>query len=370
MEKSSSMKIFDESTQNFLENVETPHIPHEIDLEILKRASEFNVDLSGLESDNVGKNIAITAQVEKEELQIEDSSLKNDFLSEIDVSLSDIINKVIQNSSRPFVIIRDDKIEYVNQTFLKLMDLSSEIGVVKEKFLKFVVKEDWNLLAENVGEMLTNNKNLFIRLQTDDGKIIKTNFDAIYLPDNQHFSFILAGENIAEKKVAVSGLYDDLTGLPNFYLFEDRVQMAVNNENYKDARLNKNVLAVVGIAIDNLVAFKKIGMHKLVLKKLSERLALSLKKTYSVSAGLKYQFWVLITDVTSKENLDIELQKIRALFAEPVADNFTQHEILTSIGVSIFPEPATSAKKLIEQSIMSIKKAQKEGGDKMVLFGS
>lgn len=369
MEKNNSIKVFDDSLQDFLENIENPVVSHGVNLEILKKASEFNVDLSGLESDNVGKNIAVTAQVEKKEAPIPEFTLENDFLSEIDVSLSEIINKVIQGSSRPFVIIRDDKIEYVNQTFLKLMEIGSEIEVLREKFLKFVAKEDWNLLAENIGEMLTNNKNLVIRLQTPEGKIIKTHFDAIYLPDNQHFSFILAGENIVEKKVAVSGLYDNLTGLPNFYLFEDRVQMAVNNENYKDVRFNKNTLAVVGVAIDNSVAFKKIGIYELVLKKISEKLALSLKKTYSIASGLKYQFWILIPDITSDENLNIELQKIKALFDEPVADNFTEHEVLTSIGISVFPEPATSAKKLIEQSILAIKKAQKEGGNKMVFFG-
>lgn len=369
MEKNSDMKIFDDSMRDFLEKVKNPTTADKVDLEILKKASEFNVDLAGLESDNVGKSIAITAQVEKEEVPAEDLTLANDFLSEIDVSLRDVINKIIQNSSRPFVIIRDDKIEYVNQTFLKLMDLSSEIGVVKEKFLNFVVKEDWNLLAENIGEMLTNNKNLVIRMLTTEEKIVKTHFNAIYLPDNQHFSFILAGENALEKKIAVSGLYDNLTGLPNFYLFEDRVQMAVNNENYKNVRLGKNILAVIGIAIDNAVAFKKIGMYEMMLKKISERLALSMKKTYSIASGLKYQFWILIPDINSEENLNIELQNIKALFDEPVADNFTQHEIVTSIGVSVFPEPATSAKKLIEQSIMAIKKAQKEGGNKMVFFG-
>lgn len=41
-----------------------------------------------------------------------------------------------------------------------------------------------------------------------------------------------------------------------------------------------------------------------------------------------------------------------------------------SIGVSIFPEPATSAKKLIEQVILSIQKAQRDGGKRVVVFGA
>lgn len=165
------------------------------------------------------------------------------------------------------------------------------------------------------------------------------------------------------------GMYDPVTGLPNFYLFEDRVQVAVNYENYKDIRQRKNMIAVIGIGIDNFPALKTIGMHELVLKKLAEKLMLSLRKTYTVASGLKYQFWILLPDVMDEESLKLELQKIQKIFEEPVADNFTEHDISASIGVSVFPEPGSSAKKLIEQTILSIQKAQKEGGRRMQIFG-
>ena len=70
------------------------------------------------------------------------------------------------------------------------------------------------------------------------------------------------------------------------------------------------------------------------------------------------------------ENLDVEIKRIKAAFDEPVADNFTEHHLDASIGVSIFPEPATSAKKLIEQVILSIQKAQRDGGRRVVVFGA
>ena len=102
---------------------------------------------------------------------------------------------------------------------------------------------------------------------------------------------------------------------------------------------------------------------------LAEKLMLSLRKTYTVASGLKYQFWILLPDVMDEESLKLELQKIQKIFEEPVADNFTEHDISASIGVSVFPEPGSSAKKLIEQTILSIQKAQKEGGRRMQIFG-
>ena len=294
---------------------------------------------------------------------------ENRFLDETDVRLRDMVNKVFRRSDRPFVIVRDDRIEYANRTFLNLLDIKSETDILKEKFLKLVAREDWEFLAENIGEMLINNEAMEIRLVTAGHKILKVKFDAMYLSDNQHFTFILIGERIIPKTVTAMGMYDPVTGLPNFYLFEDRVQVAVNYENYKDIRQRKNMIAVIGIGIDNFPALKTIGMHELVLKKLAEKLMLSLRKTYTVASGLKYQFWILLPDVMDEESLKLELQKIQKIFEEPVADNFTEHDISASIGVSVFPEPGSSAKKLIEQTILSIQKAQKEGGRRMQIFG-
>lgn len=340
--------------------------------DILKKAPEFNINLSALEIPGQEQTeLAVLEQSgQKEDSPLEDIPVQT-FLSNIDVSLKDVIDRVFRDSTRPIVIIRDDRVEYANKTFLQVLGLNGESDVLSERFLKFVFKEDWNLLAENIGEMLTNGKNLAIRLRTLENKIIKVSFSAVYVQDNQHFSFILIGEQLQQRKMsAVSGLYDSVTGLPNFYLLEDRIQVAVNNENYKDVRQKRNMIALLGVAIDNYAALKTIGMHELVLKKLAEKLALSLKKTYTVASGLKYQFWILIPEVQSSADLNVEIQRIKAVFDEPVADNFTEHQVVVSIGVSIFPDPSTSAKKLIEQAIMAVRKAQKEGGNKIILFGA
>lgn len=372
MEDKKTVGVGEDSLRQFLEGEPQTGNFSAVGTDILRKAPEFNVNLSALEI--LGKEqteLAVLEQsVQKEDSPLEDIPVQT-FLANIDVSLKDVIDRVFRDSTRPIIIIRDDKVEYANKTFLQLLGLNGESDVLNERFLKFVFKEDWNLLAENIGEMLTNGKILTIRLRNFENKILKVSFSAVYVQDNQHFSFILVGEQLLQKKVsAVSGLYDGLTGLPNFYLLEDRIQVAVNNENYKDVRQKRSMIALLGIAIDNYAALKTIGMHELVLKKLAEKLALSLKKTYTVASGLKYQFWVLIPEVQSSADLNVEIQRVKAIFDEPVADNFTEHQIVASIGVSVFPDPATSAKKLIEQAIMAVRKAQKEGGNKVILFGA
>ncbi len=362
--------VFDTDTIAFLEGVGDKNLKHNVDLGILSAAKNFNVDLDSLESLNETPKLKTIKQTLKSDKQEMTDFVVQDFIEDADVHLKDIINKVFKNSERSFVIVRDDKIEYANKTFLKILGVAGEDDVLKKNFLKFVVKEDWNLLAENIGEMLTNDKSLMVRLKLPDNKVQRMNFDAVYLPDNQHFTFILVGSRIITKINLVSGLYDDLTGLPNFYLLEDRVQMAVNAENYKDIRQKKNMIALIGVSVDNLKSFKSLGIDDFILRKIAERLVLSLKKTFTVATGLKYQFWILIPNVDNLENLDVEIKRVKAALDEPVADNFAEHRLETSVGVSIFPDPAASAKKLIEQAILAIQKAQHDGGKQVVIFGA
>lgn len=89
--------------------------------------------------------------------------------------------------------------------------------------------------------------------------------------------------------------------------------MAVNAENYKDIRQKKNMIALAGISIDNMKVFKNMGIDDLILRKLSERLVLSLRKTFTVASGLKYQFWVLIPNVDNMETLMWKSSALRRL---------------------------------------------------------
>ena len=309
--------------------------------------------------------------VEEEVDEEENIAGRDDFIKEADVRLDDIIKKFFSNSERPVVIVSDDKIEYANETMQKILE-AGENEIVGQNFFSFVAEEDWNRLAENIGVMLTDGKKVNADLKSKNGKLYNVGLEAIYLPDARRFSFILIGQDRFEagagiqersaEKPAVLNLYDEVTGLPCFYLFEDRVQMAINYENYKDSRLRKNMVAVIAVSIDNIFVLRQQGIADFVLKKLASKLVLSLKKNYTVARGMAYEFWIMMNDISSMGDLDLEMRKLNAIFMEGVSDNITEHNVNTSIGVSIFPTVAKSAKKLLEQTIKATKKSQEKGG--------
>ena len=329
-----------------------------VDVGILQSAEEYNIDLKSLE--NVEETEVKKTIVVKE---------KKEPWRQLDVNLSDIINMFIATSERPTFMIRDDKLVYLNQAAMQLLDVGADNGIVGDDFLNLVIKEDWTLLAENIGEMLTNAKSLRIRLKSLGGMIKSVNFQAIYLSEIEHFSFILLGEHIRKQtKPSFNNLYDDVTGLPNFFLFEDRVQVAVLQENAKENARDQNLIAVVAISIDNMESFRKMHIEELIIKRMANNLVLNLPKSATVALGLKYNFWILLPSLKNKAEVNHFVRKVAEVLNEGVSDNFTRHELLFSIGVSIYPNLAHSAKKVIEQAISAVKSAQNSHRNSIEFF--
>ena len=345
-------------TDNKLMDLETlasdyqPYVDEKPDLSLLKEASRYGVNLSELEDADAKSDKAIMPEQSKP--QKKDQA----FWRELDVNLKDIADLLMDSSERPIIMVSDDKLQYLNPVALSILELPSYKSIVETPFLTYVDRSDWNNLTTNIGEMLTSAQKQKIKLRSAKGKLTNIEFQAIYLPDSKHFSFILVGEHQNKKNNNFNNLYDDLTGLPNFFLFEDRVQMAINNENYKDARSHKNIIAVVGININNIEVFRKLHLEDFIIKKLANTLVLSLNKAYTISRGLKYPFWIMMPNISNFQELDVELKKLLAIFNDGISDNFNNHELIVSIGVSSFPNPARSAKKLMEQSISALKEAQ------------
>lgn len=352
----------------YLEELDDPTV-EQTDIGILKNASDYSVNLDGMESlEDVLEvpNSSKASSVAPEVVSVADSAnqntpksvrLKNEW-GTFSLSMPDAILKIFELSDRPFIIIRDDKVAYVNNTALAILEVQNENDILNHSFWNYVDKQDWEMLAQNIGAMLTNEKIIQTRLKTSKERIYKINLQAMYIDDAEHFTFALVGDRKIKYNPG-AGLYDAVTGLPNFYLFEDRVQIAVNNEKYKDMRQRKNMMAVLGVSIDNIEELKEANMVDFVLKKLASKLVFRLKKSYTVARGLKYPFWLLINDFNNEHDLEVELEKIKAIFDEPVVGNYMDYNIMTSFGYSIYPNNAKTANKLIETAIDAIRTAVK-----------
>lgn len=290
-------------------------------------------------------------------------------IADMDISVSDAVHSIFDKTERPVLIVCDDVIEYVNQAFLKMLSITDITRVLNEKFLKFVSQDDWDFIAENIGDILTSNGTLELRMLNANYKVLKTTFDTLYLEDKIHFSFVLIGRPVEVKVSASAVLYDEQIGLPKFSLFEYRVQSAIDYENYKNPTIKRAKVVVCGVAIKNFTALKNDGQAEFIIQRMAEKLLLGLSKLYTVAIGSKYQFWIVMPDMQSQVEIEQELANIQNLLNQPISNALARYDVSVAMGVSIYPDTAQSAKKMIAQAEMAIRQALKEQKSEIVFFG-
>ena len=302
----------------------------------------------------------------KDDVIIEPNSLPKSW-SEINVSLLNISTHFFEISNRPIIVVKNDVVEYINPVAIKILQLDSKSIVIGEKFLRFIDKKDWNDFASNIGDMITNGATLEVGLKSSSDRIVKTNFVAMVLQDGNHFSFVLIGSQYKPTPIIVKNehinasheMFDKETGLPSFSLFEDRLQVAINQENYKNIKQKKSLVAVIAITIENLIDFESLGIADFALKQAVSNLSQNIKKTSTIAKGLKCTFWVMLTDFYNKVELDLEIEKIQNIIKKPIVDNFIEHHVDVKMGAAIFPDSAKTARKLIKQAMLVIDSADK-----------
>ena len=390
--------IEDFSSLEYLETISNDNSLKEIDTSILAKAKDYNVLLDKLEAldgeedrkpenNNPPKAIKASqpaaaqsikleaipelppyaAQEDTEEIEREyiskeshnrqEPEVKSN-LENITLSLRDLILKVFAKSPRLVAIISDDKIVYVNATFLKQIGYENEFDVIDNNFFQYVSSEYWDKVSVGIGGVLTEGQVIPIGLKNKNGDVIKVDFEGIYIPDDHSFSFILLGTSpmIGENKVS---LYNSETGLPIYQLFEDRVKVALRTHPSGSSMISfgREQSAVGYFRIENPSIFEK-REDKQAFKKILARVLTCFESNYTLAHGSKEnEYCLLIPQIDSEEKLTAKISQIKSTLEAPLEDNFTTYQIKSRFGVCTYPEPADSYKKLLSEAYQALESA-------------
>lgn len=163
------------------------------------------------------------------------------------------------------------------------------------------------------------------------------------------------------------GLYDKITGLPSFNLFEDRLQMALINEKVKDARFRRLKIAVVGLKIENLASFSD-DTQNIVLKQTADSISQLLPQNYTLARGINYQFWIMMPYLESKEEGRLMIEKIKTLVSRQFQYQNKTFQLNCRIGAVLFEHsPEDSVSTLIGKAIYALQQAE-ENNQTLVYF--
>jgi diguanylate cyclase (GGDEF)-like protein len=150
---------------------------------------------------------------------------------------------------------------------------------------------------------------------------------------------------LSEERLRHLSQHDVLTGLPNRFLLNDRLSLALK----RAGRFNP----VLGVLMIDLDGFKEVndtlGHHAgdLVLCEVAARLVRSVRQTDTIARLGGDEFVVLLPDLHTAAKAESVAGKIVAAISEPIDVDGTQVKISASVGICSCPEHGKDPERLM-----------------------
>jgi diguanylate cyclase (GGDEF)-like protein len=155
-------------------------------------------------------------------------------------------------------------------------------------------------------------------------------------------------------------LHDDLTGLPNRALFQDRTARLLADRAHNDDRL-----AVMLLDLDH---FKEIndtlGHHvgDILIRELGQRLQTAVRDGDTVARLGGDEYAILVAGMTSADDAVYVAERMVSALREPFTIDGVRLDVQASIGIAISPEHGTEVETLIQRADVALYTAKEDRG--------
>jgi diguanylate cyclase (GGDEF)-like protein/PAS domain S-box-containing protein len=170
---------------------------------------------------------------------------------------------------------------------------------------------------------------------------------------------------LAEIRMEYLATHDELTDLPNRYLYRDRLKLAIERARRvrNDRPVNGEVLiAVMLLDLDNFKFINDSFGHDegdRVLKIVAARLNDSVRKTDTIARMGGDEFVLIHENLASIEDVMQVARKILANLSEPVRMASFEHQITASVGISLYPMDGEDDVTLLKQADIAMYRAKR-----------
>jgi diguanylate cyclase (GGDEF)-like protein len=172
----------------------------------------------------------------------------------------------------------------------------------------------------------------------------------------------------SEERVRHLAFHDQLTGLPNRYLFNDRVKMAIHQ-----ARRSEYGLAALFVDLDQFKNVNDTLGHEVgdaLLRQVAERLSGQLRSADSVGRPGGDEFLILLHNVDSPAKAKTAADRLFTVLREPFRIDHHEFHISASIGIALFPTDGEDADTLFRNADIAMYHAKEEGRNNSQLFNA
>jgi len=287
---------------------------------------------------------------------------------------ADMFYALVENAFVAIYVMQDGKFIYTNKKFQEIFGYSEEEMLNKPSY-DLIHPDDVALVIENIRERtqdLGHGIEYCFRGVKKSGEILDAHVYGSSLMLTENRKAIIGTltddtkNNLAQKQLEVLANHDTLTKLFNRNYFNTQLEHAINL-----AQTNNQKLALILFDIDN---FKRVndslGHHAgdVIIQETAKRIAALLKKSDTFSRIGGDEFTILIENYQTRDNLTTLLSQINSAMHESIEIENIAFHISLSIGVSLYPENADSARMLQKTADMAMYEAKNKGKNHFVFY--
>ena len=168
-----------------------------------------------------------------------------------------------------------------------------------------------------------------------------------------------------DKKIEFMAYYDNLTKLPNQFLFADKVNQAIE--------LSKKTGKFISIIFIDLNNFKSVNDtigHKggdILLKQVAKSLVKVLNKTDIVARFGGDKFMIMLNNINDYAMITKTADKIMQIFSETFLVNNQEFLITANAGITIYPIDGEESEMLVKNADIAMYKAKAKGNNQYAL---
>jgi diguanylate cyclase (GGDEF)-like protein/PAS domain S-box-containing protein len=164
----------------------------------------------------------------------------------------------------------------------------------------------------------------------------------------------------AREQGRAKSLQDGLTGLPNRLLFNDRLETTI-----KEAHRSGEMFAVLFVDLDRFKSINDSLGHSVgdqVLTAVAKRMRAAVRGSDTVARYAGDEFVIILRHIVQRDDVMRVAEKIVRLMEAPqTLEDGSELHITSSIGVSFYPDDATTAEHLLKYSDIAMYSAKGMG---------
>lgn len=274
------------------------------------------------------------------------------------------------------VIAPQGNLLQMNRAGLEMLEVATVAEVNAIGLFEFIAPEFRNTFLDFHRHVCAGHSGHFeFRLKGRRGteRWLETHATPLRNADDQVIAHLGITRDVTEKKrfdqlIWQKANFDQLTGLPNRNMFQDRLQQEL-----KKASRSGEMLAVLFIDLDRFKEVNDTLGHQIgddLLVEVAQRIESCVRASDTVARLGGDEFMVLVSGLTDAEPVDVIADKINRTLAEPflLGDRQSASHISASIGITLYPNDGDNVDQLLRNADQAMYVAKARGRDCFAWF--